>query len=99
MRELAQKARTETENLEKLLREREIELEGCKKEIETVKMEKDHLNHKVAEVFPFETLKIKFITLFFIVSGLLLVFNLIFICFLFSCLKRVKMSMQRIMIE
>jgi len=58
LREVAQKARTETDNLENVLREREIELEGCKKEIETLKLEKDNLNNKVLEVYPFETLKI-----------------------------------------
>ncbi|KAE9621513.1 putative nucleoprotein TPR/MLP1 [Lupinus albus] len=48
--ELAQKARAETENLENLLRQREIELEGHKNEIEALKIEKDHLNHKVSEL-------------------------------------------------
>lgn len=55
MRELAEKARAEIQNLENHLREREIELEGRKNEIETLKAEKEHLNHKVSEVFPFET--------------------------------------------
>ncbi|CAJ1958251.1 unnamed protein product [Sphenostylis stenocarpa] len=50
LRELAQKARAEADNLEKVLREREIELEGHKKEIETLKMEKDNLNNKVLEL-------------------------------------------------
>ncbi|XP_047158317.1 nuclear-pore anchor [Vigna umbellata] len=50
LRELAQKARAETDNLENALREREIELEGCKKEIETLKLEKDNLNNKVLEL-------------------------------------------------
>ncbi|KAK2421940.1 nuclear-pore anchor [Trifolium repens] len=50
LRELAEKARAEKENLENLLREREVELEGHKKEIETLKMEKEHLNHKVSEL-------------------------------------------------
>ncbi|ESW21146.1 hypothetical protein PHAVU_005G045700 [Phaseolus vulgaris] len=50
LREVAQKARTETDNLENVLREREIELEGCKKEIETLKLEKDNLNNKVLEL-------------------------------------------------
>ncbi|XP_027342867.1 nuclear-pore anchor isoform X2 [Abrus precatorius] len=48
--ELAQKARAETQNLENLLREKEIELDGHKKDIETLKIEKDHLNHKVSEL-------------------------------------------------
>lgn len=56
MRELAQKVRAETENLENLLREREIELQRHKKEIGTLKMEKDNLNKKVSEVFSFQTL-------------------------------------------
>lgn len=56
MRELAQKVRAETENLENLLKEREIKLDGHTKEIETLKMEKDHLNKKVTEVFSFQTL-------------------------------------------
>ncbi|KAE9584981.1 putative nucleoprotein TPR/MLP1 [Lupinus albus] len=47
--ELAQKARAEIENLENLLRQNEIELEGRKNEIEALKMEKDHLNHKLME--------------------------------------------------
>jgi len=51
LRELAQKARAGTEKLENALREREIELEGCKKEIETLKLEKDNLNNKVLEVY------------------------------------------------
>ncbi|KAL2330957.1 hypothetical protein Fmac_018538 [Flemingia macrophylla] len=50
LRELAQKARVEAENLENLLREREIELEGHKKEVEMLKMEKDHLNNQVSEL-------------------------------------------------
>jgi len=56
LRELAQKVRAETENLENLLREREIELQRHKKEIGTLKMEKDNLNKKVSEVFSFQTL-------------------------------------------
>ncbi|KHN21362.1 Nuclear-pore anchor [Glycine soja] len=50
LRELAQKVRAETENLENLLREREIELQRHKKEIGTLKMEKDNLNKKVSEL-------------------------------------------------
>ncbi|CAL0326353.1 unnamed protein product [Lupinus luteus] len=48
--ELAQKARAEIENLENLLRQKEIELEGRKNEIEALKMEKDLLSHKVSEL-------------------------------------------------
>ncbi|XP_057457960.1 nuclear-pore anchor-like isoform X2 [Lotus japonicus] len=50
LREVAQKARVETENLENLLREREILLESHNKEIETLKLEKDNLNYKVTEL-------------------------------------------------
>ncbi|GAU38033.1 hypothetical protein TSUD_274360 [Trifolium subterraneum] len=49
LRELAEKARAEKDNLENLLREREVELEGHKKEIETLKTEMELLNHKVSE--------------------------------------------------
>ena len=50
LREIAQKARAETENVENLLKEKVIELEGCKHEIETLKMEKNSLEYKVSEV-------------------------------------------------
>lgn len=50
MREITQKARTETENLESLLRERQIEVEACKKEIEMQKVERDNLETRVCEV-------------------------------------------------
>jgi len=57
LRELAEQARTARDNLENLVRERESELEGQKKEIETLKTEKEHLNHKVSEVFHFKRLE------------------------------------------
>lgn len=47
---MTQKARVETEKLEILLRERQIEVEACKKEIEMQKVEKDHLEKRVCEV-------------------------------------------------
>ncbi|XP_028799696.1 nuclear-pore anchor isoform X2 [Neltuma alba] len=50
LREVAQKARAETEIVENLLREKEIELEGCKHAIETLKMEKNNLDYKVSEL-------------------------------------------------
>ncbi|MED6116145.1 hypothetical protein PIB30_097432, partial [Stylosanthes scabra] len=50
LRELAHKARVEVENLEKLLREREMELAGCKNEIEGLKRDKDDLCSKVSEL-------------------------------------------------
>ncbi|RYR53574.1 hypothetical protein Ahy_A06g028755 [Arachis hypogaea] len=50
LRELAHKARAEVENLENLLREREMELALCKNEIEGLKREKDDLRHKVSEL-------------------------------------------------
>lgn len=42
--------RAKTENIESLLREREIEVEACKKEIEMHKLEKDNLEKRVSEV-------------------------------------------------
>jgi len=50
LREITQKARTETENLESLLRERQIEVEACKKEIEMQKVERDNLETRFGEV-------------------------------------------------
>lgn len=50
MREEVQKAKVETENLEMLLRERQIEVENCKKEIELQGMEKQQLEKRVGEV-------------------------------------------------
>ncbi|XP_062158169.1 nuclear-pore anchor isoform X2 [Alnus glutinosa] len=50
LREVTQKARVETEKLESLLREREIEVEACKKEIEMQKVEKDRLEKRVCEL-------------------------------------------------
>ncbi|KAK4595107.1 hypothetical protein RGQ29_018748 [Quercus rubra] len=50
LREITQKARTETENLESLLRERQIEVETCKKEIEMQKVERDNLETRFCEL-------------------------------------------------
>ncbi|XP_059661908.1 nuclear-pore anchor isoform X2 [Cornus florida] len=50
LREIAQKTRIETENLERLLRERDTEVEAYKKDIEMQKMEKDHLGKRVVEL-------------------------------------------------
>ncbi|KAI4323302.1 hypothetical protein L6164_022918 [Bauhinia variegata] len=50
LHEIAQKASAETQNLENLLRERDIKLEGRKSEIEALKTEKDHLDQKVSEL-------------------------------------------------
>ncbi|ONI11781.1 hypothetical protein PRUPE_4G125000 [Prunus persica] len=50
LREISQKANIETQNLERLLRERQIELEACRKELEVLKTEKDHLEKKVHEL-------------------------------------------------
>ncbi|KAM3731717.1 hypothetical protein ACB098_11G003200 [Castanea mollissima] len=50
LREITQKARTETENLESLLRERQIEVEACKKEIEMQKVERDNLETRFCEL-------------------------------------------------
>lgn len=56
LREISQKANIETQNLERLLRERQIELEACRKELEVLKTEKDHLEKKVHEVLILELL-------------------------------------------
>jgi hypothetical protein len=80
LRELAEKARAEKENLENLLREREVELEGHKKEIETLKMEKEHLNHKVSEVLLLKHKKCIEHTLLLILSLPSLLFLIDFIC-------------------
>ncbi|WCJ28442.1 nuclear pore anchor [Euphorbia peplus] len=50
LREEVQKARAHSDNLESLLRERQIEIESFKKKIEMEKMEKDHLEKRVSEV-------------------------------------------------
>lgn len=50
LREVAQKARIETENLEVLLRESQTEVETCKKEIEMQRTEKDQLEKRVGEL-------------------------------------------------
>ncbi|KAG6675327.1 hypothetical protein I3842_15G095500 [Carya illinoinensis] len=50
LREVVQKGRAKTENLESLLKEQEIEVEACKKEIEMHKLEKDNLEKRVSEL-------------------------------------------------
>ncbi|KAL3614899.1 hypothetical protein CASFOL_040560 [Castilleja foliolosa] len=50
LREALQNVRIEIENLERLLRERDAELEACRKEIETLKMEKTNLEEKIGEL-------------------------------------------------
>ncbi|GFP92237.1 nuclear-pore anchor [Phtheirospermum japonicum] len=50
LREALQNVRIETENLERLLRERDAELEACRKEIETLKMEKMNLEKRIDEL-------------------------------------------------
>ncbi|KAL0407153.1 UNVERIFIED_CONTAM: Nuclear-pore anchor [Sesamum latifolium] len=50
LREALQNVRIETENLEKLLRDRDTELEGSRKEIEILKMEKVHLEKRIDEL-------------------------------------------------
>lgn len=50
LREISQKANIETQNLERLLRERQIELEACRKELEMLKTEKDQLEKRVHEL-------------------------------------------------
>ncbi|XVF77755.1 hypothetical protein PTKIN_Ptkin14bG0072200 [Pterospermum kingtungense] len=50
LREVAQKSRIESENLERLLMEKQIELEASKKEIETHRAERDLLDKRVSEL-------------------------------------------------
>ncbi|PSR92585.1 Nuclear-pore anchor like [Actinidia chinensis var. chinensis] len=50
LREVSQKAKMETEQLETFLRERQIEVEACKKEIEMQNMEREHLEKRINEL-------------------------------------------------
>ncbi|XP_052178509.1 nuclear-pore anchor isoform X2 [Diospyros lotus] len=50
LREAARKARSESEDMQKLLRERETELDACKKEIEMQRMEKERLDKRVSDL-------------------------------------------------
>ncbi|XP_022892310.1 nuclear-pore anchor-like [Olea europaea var. sylvestris] len=50
LREGAQKVRTEIENLERLLNDRDKEAEAYKKEIEQQKIEKEHLEKRIVEL-------------------------------------------------
>jgi nucleoprotein TPR len=50
LREVAQNTKAQSDKLESLLRERQIEVEACKKEIEMDKVEKDHLEKRMSEV-------------------------------------------------
>lgn len=50
LREAFQNVKIETENLEKLLRDRDSELEAYRKEIEILKMEKMHLEKRIDEL-------------------------------------------------
>lgn len=47
---MAQKANAEAENFERLLKESQIQVETCKKEIEIQKFEKENLEKRVSEV-------------------------------------------------
>ncbi|KAK3218786.1 hypothetical protein Dsin_012756 [Dipteronia sinensis] len=49
LREIAQKARAACDNLENLLRDKQIEVDACKKEIELQRMEKENLEKRVCE--------------------------------------------------
>ncbi|XP_050371497.1 nuclear-pore anchor [Argentina anserina] len=50
LHDLSQKASVERHNLERLLRDRQIEVEACKNDIEIQKMEKNHLEKKLHEL-------------------------------------------------
>ncbi|GAY42514.1 hypothetical protein CUMW_067490 [Citrus unshiu] len=47
--QVAQKTKSDCDNLENLLRERQIEIEACNKEIEKQRMEKENLEKRVSE--------------------------------------------------
>lgn len=48
---MAQKANAETENLERLLKESQVQVEAYKKDIDSQKFEKEHLEKRVSEVW------------------------------------------------
>ncbi|OVA15206.1 Tetratricopeptide [Macleaya cordata] len=50
LREIAQKARIETENLQALLREKQITVDGCQKEIEMQKIDRGNLENRIKEL-------------------------------------------------
>ncbi|XP_062093054.1 nuclear-pore anchor [Humulus lupulus] len=50
LREVAQKANVEFENLEKLLKESQIQVEACNKEIHIQRLEKEQLEKRVSEL-------------------------------------------------
>ncbi|GMN37189.1 hypothetical protein TIFTF001_042589, partial [Ficus carica] len=50
LREVAQKANAETQNLDRLLKESQIQVESCKKEIQMQKLEKENLEKRVSEL-------------------------------------------------
>ncbi|KAF3456445.1 hypothetical protein FNV43_RR01095 [Rhamnella rubrinervis] len=50
LREIPLKANIETENLERLLNERQIEVEACRKEIEMQKLDNERLEKRVSEL-------------------------------------------------
>ena len=47
---MAQKANAQSENLERLLKESQIQVEAAKKEIEIQKVEKENIEKRVSEV-------------------------------------------------
>ncbi|GAA0149677.1 primary active transporter [Lithospermum erythrorhizon] len=49
LREAAQKAKIDAENFEKLLRDKQNEVEACRKEIDMFKVEREHLRKKIDE--------------------------------------------------
>lgn len=53
LREVAQKARAESENLENLLRQKQTELDLCMKEMEKLRMETDLQKKRVEEASHF----------------------------------------------
>lgn len=56
LREVAQKARAESENLDNLLKQKQTELDLCMKEMERLRMETDLEKKRVDEASPFKLL-------------------------------------------
>lgn len=50
---MAQKAKADCENLENLLKGKQIEIQACKKEVELQRLEKENLEKRVSEVLHF----------------------------------------------
>lgn len=50
-RDEAQKAKVDAEKYENLLMEKQLEFDACQKEVEMLRIEINHLNNRINEVF------------------------------------------------